>query len=65
MSHLIKDTTKEERKKLAKNAFGISIASNERPSNETISLVKEYINGKMELEDIYKQIINKYKREGF
>lgn len=49
MSYMIKDTTKEERKKLAKNAFGISIASNERPSNETISLVKEYINGKMEL----------------
>lgn len=64
MSYLIKDTTKEERMKMAKNAFGISIASNERPSNETVKLVKEYINGNMELEEIQKQIINKYKKEG-
>lgn len=64
MSYLIKDTSKEDRKKLAKNAFGISIASNERPSNETITLVKEYINGNMELEDVQKQIINRYKKEG-
>ncbi len=62
MSYLIKDTSKEERKKLAKNAFGISIASNERPSNETITLVKEYINGNMELEEVQKQIINRYKK---
>ena len=62
MSYLIKDTSKEERKKLAKNAFGISIASNERPSNETITLVKEYINGNMELEEVQKQMINRYKK---
>lgn len=62
MSYLIKDTSKEERKKLAKNAFGISIASNERPSNETVTLVKEYINGNMELEEVQKQIINRYKK---
>ena len=49
MSYLIKDTSKEERKKIAKNAFGISIASNEIPSNEVIELVKQYIDGKMEL----------------
>lgn len=64
MSYLIKDTTKEERMKMAKNAFGISIASNERPSNETVKLVKEYINGNIELEEVQKQIINKYKKEG-
>lgn len=62
MSYLIKDTSKEERKKLAKNAFGISIASNERPSNETVTLVKEYINGNMELEEVQKQIISRYKK---
>lgn len=64
MSYLIKDNTKEERMKMAKNAFGISIASNERPSNETVKLVKEYIKWHMELEEIQKQIINKYKKEG-
>ena len=48
MGYLIKDTTKEERKKLVKNAFGISIASDEMPSKEVIELTKKYINGEME-----------------
>ncbi len=62
MSYLIKDTSKEERKKIAKNAFGISIASNEIPSNEVIELVKQYIDGKMELEDVQKKVIEKYRK---
>ena len=47
MSYLIKDTSKEERK---------------MPSKETIDLIKEYINGKMELEEVQKRIIEKYKK---
>lgn len=62
MSYLIKDTSKEERKKIAKNAFGISIASNEMPSKEVIELVKQYIDGKMELEDVQKKVIEKYRK---
>ena len=62
MSYLIKDTSKEERKKIAKNAFGISIASNEMPSNEVVELVKQYIDGKMELEDVQKKVIEKYRK---
>ena len=62
MSYLIKDTSKEERKKIAKNAFGISIASNEIPSNEVIKLVKQYIDGKMELEDVQKKVIERYRK---
>lgn len=62
MSYLIKDTSKEERKKIAKNAFGISIASNEMPSKEVIDLVKQYIDGKMELEDVQKKVIEKYRK---
>ena len=58
MSYLIKDTSKEERKKIAKNAFGISIASNEIPSKEVIELVKQYINGNMELEEVQKKVID-------
>ena len=42
MEYLIKDTTKEERKKIAKNALAISVGSNEMPSKEVIELVKEY-----------------------
>lgn len=62
MEYLIKDTTKEERKKIAKNALAISVGSNEMPSKEVIELVKEYIDGKMELEEVQKKIIERYKK---
>ena len=62
MSYLIKDTSKEERKKIVKNAFGISIASNEIPSKEVIELVKQYINGNMELEEVQKKVIDIYRK---
>ena len=59
MEYLIKDTTKEERKKIAKNALAISVGSNEMPSKEVIELVKEYVDGKMELEEVQKNIIER------
>ena len=62
MSYLIKDTSKEERKEIAKEALAISVASGKMPSKETIDLIKEYINGKMELEEVQKRIIEKYKK---
>ena len=62
MSYLIKDTTREERKKIAKNALAISIGSNEMPSKETIELVKEYVDGKTELEEVQKKVIERYKK---
>lgn len=62
MSYLIKDTSKEERKKIAKEALAISVANGKMPSKETIDLIKEYINGKMELEEVQKRIIEKYKK---
>lgn len=62
MSYLIKDTTREERKKIAKNALAISIGSNEMPSDETIQIVKEYVDGKIELEEVQKKVIERYKK---
>lgn len=62
MSFLIKDTTKEERKKIVKNAFGVTISSNEMPSKEVIELTKKYINGEMELEDVQKKVIEMYRK---
>ena len=41
MSYLIKDTTREERKNIVKNALGISIGANSTPSKETVELAKE------------------------
>lgn len=62
MDYLIKDTTKEERKRMVKNAFGISIASDEMPSKDIIKLTKQYIDGKMELKDVQKKVIEKYRK---
>ena len=62
MEYLIKNTTKEERKKIAKNALAISVGSNEMPSKETIELVKEYVEGNIELKEVQKKIIERYKR---
>ena len=62
MNYLIKDTTKEERKKIVKNAFGITIASNEMPSKEVVKKKKKYINGEMELEEIQKKVIEMYRK---
>ncbi len=62
MKYLIKDTTKEERKQIAKRALGISVASNEMPSKDVIELVKQYIEGKMELEEIQKKVIERYRK---
>ena len=62
MKYLIKDTTKEERKEIAIRALAISVASNETPSKIAIELVKEYIEGRMELEEVQKKVIERYKK---
>ena len=62
MEYLIKNTTKEQRKNIAKKAFAISVASNEIPSKETIELSKKYIDGEIELEELKKKVIERYKR---
>lgn len=62
MSYLIKDTTKEQRKELVKKAYAISVASGENPTDETLELLKEYVEGKTELKDIQEKLINKYRK---
>ena len=62
MEYLIKDTTQEQRKKIAKDALAVAIGSNEMPSKETINLVKEYVKGNMELEEVQKKVIERYKK---
>lgn len=60
MKYLIKDTTREERKALVEKALMISLSGAEKPSDDVIKLVYEYINGEKELEEIQKIIIQKY-----
>ena len=63
MKYLIKDTTMEERLELVEKALSISLSGAEAPSKEVIDLVNEYIDGKKELEEIQKLVIQKYKKE--
>ena len=62
MSYLIKDTTREERAKLVKKALGISVSGAELPSNETLRIVKQYIDGEKELKEVQKEIIERYRK---
>lgn len=64
MNYLIKDTTPEERQLLVEKALAISLSGAETPSQEVLDLVYEYIDGKKELSEIQKKVINLYKKEG-
>lgn len=61
MSYLIKDTTEEERRLIVNKALGISLSGAKEPSKEVLKLAKEYIDGKKELEEIQKIILQMYK----
>ena len=58
-SYLIKDTTKEERAELVKKALFITSAGDALPSDDAIKIVKQYIDGEKELEDVQKEIIER------
>ena len=64
MSYLIKDTTKDERIKLVENALAIAASDDNLPTEDTIEMIKKYIDGEMELDTIKENIINKYKKLG-
>lgn len=63
MKYLIQETTREEREELVKKAFMISLSGAEPPSKEALELAMDYIEGKKELEEIQKLIVEKYKKE--
>lgn len=62
MDYLIKNTTREQRIKLVKNALGMVITDDRLPSDDAIKLVNKYINGEMELEEVKNKIIEKYNK---
>ena len=64
MNYLVENTTKEERAELANKALAISLTGAEKPSKEVLELVNQYVEGNIELEQIQKYIINKYKHKG-
>lgn len=56
----IKKTTREEREFSVKKALAISISGADIPSNKTMKIVREYIDGKENLEDIKERVIKEY-----
>lgn len=62
MDYLIKNTTKNQRAEIIKKALAISMSGADIPTDETLKIAKEYIDGITELEDVQKKIVNLYKR---
>lgn len=63
MDYSIANTTREQRLALVKNALGISISGTRMPSEESLKIVKQYVDGKKELEEVQKEIIEMYKED--
>ena len=62
--YLISETTREERRDIVKKALGISLLGAEMPSDDVLELAKQYIDGKIEIEEIKKKVIEKYTKGG-
>lgn len=62
--YLILETTREERKDIVKKALGISLLGADMPSDDVLELAKQYIDGKIEIEEIQKKVLQKYTNGG-
>lgn len=58
--YLIKNTTKEQRKKLLDGALTISTLDCKVPSDEDMELFQKYIDGAMEINEVQQALIKKY-----
>ena len=56
----IKNTTKVQREKLMNDAIALSTLDAPEPSEETISLMQEYVDGKREIDEVLKLTIERY-----
>lgn len=63
MKCLINETTKEERIEMVQKALSISLSGADVPSKYMQNLIEDYIEGRKELEEIKKIIIEKYKND--
>lgn len=62
--YLISETTREERQEIVKKALGISLLGTDMPSDDALELAKQYIDGKIEIEEIQKKVLEKYTNGG-
>ena len=61
MNDLIDTKSREENELMVKKALAISESDALEPTEETLALVEEYIEGNMTIEEIQKIVIDKYK----
>lgn len=57
----VKNTTREQRKQIIKNALAISISGADCPSEKALEIAKEYVDGKIEIKEVQEKIIQMYK----
>ena len=62
MEYSVDKTTRKDRIKLVKKALAISISGADVPTDETLNLTKDYVDGKIELEELQQRIIDKYNK---
>ncbi len=62
MDYSIKNSTVEQRKELVKKALGISMSGADVPTDDTLKLARQYIEGKIELKELQEKVINKYNK---
>ena len=58
----IKNTTREERKDIVKKALAISLMGADMPSDDVLDLAKQYIDGKIEIDELQEKVLEKYKK---
>ena len=59
----IQNTTRKQREELVKSALAISLAGAGEPTSETMKLVRQYIDGEKELEEVQKEIVKQYQHK--
>jgi precorrin-6B methylase 2 len=57
----VENTTKVQREKMALDALAISTLDAPEPTDETKKLVQQYIDGNMEIDEVLKKTIERYK----
>ena len=57
------NTTRDQLKKIVKEALAISISGTDIPDINVLNIAKEYVDGKTEIEDVQKKVIALYQKE--
>lgn len=60
----IKNTTREQRKEIVKTALALSVTGSDMPTDKALKIMKEYVDGVSEIEEVQKKIIAMYKEGG-